>query len=262
MLLVNKVVFISGAGSGLGAQLIKLAIQEGAVVVFCARSRHTLEAVSKELSSTFAGGGWDGYVADITSPDQCSELMRTVSARHGPIDILINNAFVATSPSTIQDADLDRWRNAMEVNFFGTMTMVRAALSALRRDGGVVVMVSSMNIRKIAPGRSGSAASKAALQIATQYLASEMVPEGVRVNSVMLGWMLGPSVDGYLAGAAESEGVAATDIQRRIEAQLQIKRMPSDRDCAKSIVALASDYFEFAHGACLDINAGAFIALT
>ena len=122
-------------------------------------------------------------------------------------------------------------------------------------------MVNSMNTRQIAEHRAGNASTKAALQVATQYLSREMGAKGIHINTVVPGWMWGPSVERHLEELAVKEGTTSERLRERIEEKMMIPKMPTDKECAMAIIALASDYFTCANGACLDINGGAYVPL-
>jgi NAD(P)-dependent dehydrogenase (short-subunit alcohol dehydrogenase family) len=107
----------------------------------------------------------------------------------------------------------------------------------------------------------GYAVSKAALRMATAQLAKELGGRKIRVNSVFPGWMWGPTVeDGFKARAA-SEGRSVAEIRAEIAQAIPLGDIPLDDDCARAIIAFASDYFLPVTGACLDLSGGEYLPL-
>lgn len=259
MLLNDKVVLISGAGPGLGSHLALTAARNGARVALCARSQTNLDRVGALLDQEAPDRHWLGCIADITEAEDCRNFIDTAIQQYGRIDILINNAFQPIPAAAIEVADMETWRAAMDVNFFGTLQLTRYAIPALKRSSGAIVMINSMNIRHYTGDRAGVAASKAALQTTTQYLARELGSHGVRVNTALMGWMWGPAVANHLERTARAVGATVEQLRAEIERDIAIGRIPSDADCAQAAIFLASDYAAAITGACLDVNGGAFM---
>jgi len=127
------------------------------------------------------------------------------------------------------------------------------------RGGGAIVMVNTMVVRKAMAYNAGYGASKGALKTATAHLALELGQYGIRVNSVFMGWMWGPNVEGYVRQAAADQGVSQETIIAGVADHIALKRIPTDANCGKAVIMLASDYASEVTGACLDVNGGDFI---
>ncbi len=105
---------------------------------------------------------------------------------------MFNSAYVPGNFTAIEQADLGSWRQAMEVNFFGTMNLSLAVVPHMKaQGGGAIVMINTMVTRKPMPTQAGYGASKAALANATAHLALELGPYNIRVNAAYMGWMCG-----------------------------------------------------------------------
>jgi len=257
-MLEGKVVIVSGAGPGLGGQLALAAARNGAQVAFCARSQRSLDAAAQWLGTLPDANGF-AMTVDIADPASCVSFIEATIARFGRIDAVINNAFHPLAPATVQDADFAQWRAALDTNLFGSLQMTRCAVPALKQSAGAVVMINSMNTRQHIGLRAGVAASKGALLVATQYLARELGPFGIRVNTALMGWMWGPALRSHFEQLAAAGGVSAGDLRAEIERDLALGAMPTDADCAEAAIFLASDRARAITGACLDVNAGAFL---
>ena len=126
--------------------------------------------------------------------------------------------------------------------------------------GGAVVMINTMAARKIPPlGEAGYAASKAALANSVKWLAKELGPKGIRVNSVHMGWMWGAPVEGYINWQSQESKIPVDTLKAQIAADIPLGQIPTDDDCAKAALFMVSDYAAAVTGAALDANGGAFM---
>jgi NAD(P)-dependent dehydrogenase (short-subunit alcohol dehydrogenase family) len=142
------------------------------------------------------------------------------------------------------------------------MNMTRAFVPHMQAVGaGSIVNVNTKVARMPHEMLGGYAVSKAALRMATTQLAKELGRDGIRVNSIFPGWMWGNTVAEGLAGRAKAEGKTVEQVRDDIAQALALKRMPTDRECAKAVLALSSDYFTATTGACLDLSGGEYMPL-
>lgn len=258
MILSDKVVVVSGVGPGLGQELAINAGREGARVVLAARTKAFLE----EVDAVVREGGAETLVVptDITSPEQCQNLVDQTIERFGRVDALINSAYTGGKQVLFADSDLDDWRATMDVNFFGSLTLTQKVVPPMKQQGGgAIVMINTMVQRKPMPTQAAYGASKGALTAATRMLAKELGPDQIRVNSVSMGWMWGPPVQGYIRGAARQRGLREEELIAEITAEIPLGRIPDDSDCANAALFLASDLSRVITGASLDCNGGEFM---
>jgi NAD(P)-dependent dehydrogenase (short-subunit alcohol dehydrogenase family) len=258
-LLAGKACVVSGVGPGLGRQTALLLARHGADLVLAARRRANLEEVASEVRAL--GARAVVVPAEITDPDQCNRVMNEATDALGGVDVLVNNAFRFDVFQTFEVVDLGKWRKIMDTNLFGSLQMTRAALPAMRRrGGGSVVMVASMAARKPPELQGGYAISKGALLTATKVLAQELGPSGIRVNAVVPGWMLGPSVDIYVQMTSEARGITPEEVIAELAASIPLGRVPSDAEVAGTVVYLASDLSLAVTGQAVDANGGEYLA--
>lgn len=258
-LLDGKVAIVSGIGPGLGRHAALRLAGEGAAVVLGARTEERLKEVAAEVESAGGRAAWSP--TDITDPDQCERLVQAAVDAFGAVDVLVNNAFVPDPFQPFESADFGQWRKVFDVNVFGTLQMTRAVVAPMKAAGrGSIVFVNSMVIHKVTFPQGAYAASKGALWAAARELATELGPHGIRVNSVVPGWMAGPSVDLYLAWQSAERGVSEGEVAAEIGARTALKRIPSDEECAGAIVYLASDLSSAMTGATVDVNGGEVFA--
>lgn len=261
MLLQDKVVIVSGIGPGLGQELALLSAREGAAaVVLAARTRQKLDAAEEDIQALGLGTKVLKVVADIVDQAQCQALAEQALQAFGRIDVLFNSAYDPGSFEPIKDANLDGWRRAMEVNFFGTMQLTKACVPGMiAAGGGAIVMIGTMVEHKPLATQGGYGASKSALRSATKHLALELGQHGIRVNSCHMGWMWGPAVEGYFDWQASQSGKSQQELISEVTRNIPLGVIPDDGECAKAAVFLASDYASVVTGAALDVNGGEYM---
>jgi NAD(P)-dependent dehydrogenase (short-subunit alcohol dehydrogenase family) len=257
MLLDNKVAVISGIGPGLGQELAYTFSREGAKVAICCRRQAELDRVTAEIEDK--GGEVLAMSTDVTDRAACKRLVDATAERFGRIDALVNSAYNPGNMVLFEDSDLADWRGPIEVNLFGTLNMCQEVVPHMKATGGgAIVNVNSMIHRKPLPYQSSYATSKAALEGATKMLARELGAHRIRVNSVFMGWMWGPPVEGYVEMASQS-GASKDDVIAGITKDIALGIIPDDADCANAVAFLCSDYARVITGAGLDVNGGEFM---
>jgi len=261
MMLKDKVVIVSGIGPGLGQELATLAAKEGAAgVVMAARTPAKLDVAEEEIRALGLTTRVLKVPTDISSQQACLALAGKTHAEFGRIDVLFNSAYNPGSFDPIESANMDDWRRAMEVNFFGTMHLSQACIPYMKEaGGGAIVMIATMVEHKPLATQAGYGASKSALRCATKHLALELGVHKIRVNSCHMGWMWGPSVEGYFAWQAHETGKSQQELIAEVTRNIPLGEIPDDGDCAKAAMFLASDYSCAVTGASLDVNGGEFM---
>lgn len=262
MLLKDKVVIISGIGPGLGVKLATEAAREGVRgLAIAARSQDKLDDAEQRIRELGVDCEILKQTTDITDRAQCDALAKATADKFGRVDGLVNSAYAHGGFDHAATADLDSWQEQLNTNLLGSLRLTQATVPWMRGSGGgAVVMVNTMAVRKVPPiGEAGYAASKSALATSAKYLAEELGPDGIRVNTVHMGYMWGAPLAGYVQGQAEEHGVAVEDIKAQIAADIPIRRIPPDEECARSALFMISDYASVVTGAALDVNGGHYM---
>ena len=262
MLLKNKIVVVSGIGPGLGVKLAIEAAREGAAgIVAAARSMEKLEDAERRVHEVSPSCQVLKIITDIRDRAQCDALAAQAVAKFGRIDVLVNSAFEHGAMDHASTADLDAWQGPLQTNLLGTLRLTQAVLPQMKQQGaGAIVMINTMAARQVPPlGEAGYAASKGALATSVKYLAKELGPFGIRVNTVHMGWMWGAPVQGYVAWQAGELGVSQDSLKQQIAAGIPLGRIPTDDECARAALFLVSDYASAVTGAALDANGGAYM---
>jgi NAD(P)-dependent dehydrogenase (short-subunit alcohol dehydrogenase family) len=255
MLLEGKVAIVAGIGPGLGREVALLFARHGADLVVGARRRKQCDQVAEQVRAM--GRKAEVVGLDITDGEACQAAVAAATESFGRLDILVNNAFDWGDATDFESADMDRWRQVMEVNLWGTLQMTRTAVPAMKRQGGGrVVMVNSMSAWRIQPATGAYTISKTALEGATRVLAVELGPHGIRVNGVHPGYIYGPSVKAHLQMLAEPRGITAQEVYDEIAAETCLRYLPPSEEIAGSVLFFASDLSAPVTGQSLGVNAG------
>ena len=261
MLLKDKVVIISGIGPGLGIKLAVEAAREGSRgVVIGARTAARLDEAEELARKVNPAATVVKVVTDIRDPAHCARIAETTKREFGRIDALVNSAFFWGTPGEVVAANLEGWKDVYQTNLIGTMQMIQAVAPVMKaQNGGAIVNVSTMASAKPHTGEAGYAASKGALNTVSKYLAQELGSSNIRVNVIRMGWMYGAPVKAYLAHAAQEQGVPEKQIYDAVAANISLKRIVTDDECARAALFLVSDYASAVSGATLDANGGEYL---
>src|SRR4051794_3678761 len=255
MLLEGKVAVVAGVGPGLGRATAEVFARNGADVVLSARTTETAEKVAADVRAL--GRRPPFLPCDVTDPSACDALAAATAEEFGRLDVLVFNAFREGPHRTVEAADLDDWRTTMEVNFFGSLHVVRSAVPHLRQvDAGRIVLVNTMSVHQAQDRFGGYAASKAALAMICKTLALELGKDGIRVNGVFPGYIWGYAVEWYFNHKAQQRGVDPQVIYDEIAGETALGYLPTSEEVAGTILFFASELSRACTGVALPVNAG------
>ena len=188
----EKTVVITGASSGLGAQLAcDLASRRARCVLF-ARNEEALAKVVAECEK--AGGEAIAVVGDVTIPEDCERLINEAIARFGGIDIYLSNAGLSMWAPFEEVKDLNIFRRMMEVNYLGAVNGLHFALPHLKQSRGHMVAIASIQSKIGVPYHTGYVASKHALEGFCRALRYDLEGTGVTVLTVHPHWIRGTNL--------------------------------------------------------------------
>jgi NAD(P)-dependent dehydrogenase (short-subunit alcohol dehydrogenase family) len=263
MLLKDKVIMVSGIGPGLGVKLAVEAAREGAsAVAVSARTAEKLDDAEKRMKEANPACKVLKVVTDIRDAASCKRFVEATHKQFARIDGLANSAFQWGAPGTADGSDLAAWREILETNVIGTMNMVQAVVPVMKaQGGGAIVNVSSMATVKPHTGEAGYAASKGAINTASRYMAIELGPHNIRVNVARMGWMLGVPVQNFVSHDAKQKGVPEKSYYDAIAANIPLRRLVTDTECARAALFLLSDYASGVTGAVIDANGGEYLTM-
>ena len=181
----GKVVVVTGGGNGIGQQTVLELVRRGASVAAVDIREESLAETTRLAG---AGDRLTAHVVDITDRPATEALPGEVAAAHGAVDGLINNAGIIQPFVKLNDLDFDTIERVMNVNFYGTLNMVKAFLPLLQeRPVAHIANVSSMGGFLPVPGQTIYGASKAAVKLMTEGLYAELLETNVGVSVIMPG---------------------------------------------------------------------------
>lgn len=181
MKLAGRTAIVTGASQGLGLEIARAYVREGANVVACARDPERIAAVGKEL-------GVLALAADVSNEADVREVVSRAVLEFGRIHILVNNAGIYGPKGTIEEIDWEEWKRAIEINLYGSVLFCRAVLPHMRAHRyGKIVQLSGGGATKPMPRISAYASSKAAVVRFAETLAEETRGHGIDVNALAPG---------------------------------------------------------------------------
>lgn len=181
--LFGKVALVTGGSRGIGKAIAAAYAREGARVFICARNTEAVARAVDEIRST--GGEIDGMAGDVGNLEDVDAIMLGAMAKYGPIDVLVNNASLLGSRTTIADYPLPAWEEVLRVNVTGVFLMTQRVLHVMmpQRKGSIINV--SSGVGRVGKARWGAyAVSKFAVEGFTQMLAEEVKDFGIRANTV------------------------------------------------------------------------------
>lgn len=183
--LVDKVVIITGASSGIGLACAKEFCARGAKVIMASRNYAKL----KESEQALVLHNMDAFAVktDVTKEEECKNLIEQAIKEYEKIDILINNAGISMR-ATFQNVEIDVIRKVLDVNFWGTVYCSKYALPYLLQSKGALVGISSVAGLYGLPGRSGYSASKFAMHGLLESIRVEHMNDGLHVMILAAGF--------------------------------------------------------------------------
>ena len=183
----GKVALVTGAGSGIGNATARLFGYAGARVAVLTRSRDEAEAACAEIRRH--QGEAIGITADISDSEQLVRGFRAIEDTWGRLDIVVANAGINGLWAPIEEITEQDWEKVFDINLKGTFQTVRLAVPLMKRDGGAIVIVSSVNGTRIFSnaGASAYATTKAGQLAFARMMALELAKHRIRVNTVCPG---------------------------------------------------------------------------
>ncbi|OPG06012.1 SDR family NAD(P)-dependent oxidoreductase [Microbispora sp. GKU 823] len=248
MRFTDKVVLVTGAGSGVGRAVARGFAREGATVVAAGRGRGPLEQTVTLIEAE--GGRAAALTVDVTDSEAVARLVREIVTRFGRLDVAVNNAGIFAG-GTVVDMPEEDWARVLQVNTTGVFLALKHEIAAMRAQGsGVIVNIASnigAHIRM--PGVGAYAASKAAVSALTRTAALENIRAGVRINAVSPGAL--DTTMSLRPGETEDDRAA------RVRESLPIGRVGGLDEITGTVLWLASDDAGFAVGLDLVLDGGA-----
>lgn len=243
----NKVALVTGASQGIGLAIAERLAAAGASVLLNGRDEERLTAAVANLRTK--GVNVEEARFDASNEAQVEIAFSEITARHGGLDVLVNNAGVVLTKDVFETS-LEEWTSVLKNNLTSAFLCSRAALRFMReseRDGRIIMIGSTAGQRGAPSGAAAYSASKAGLSGLAQTLAYTAAPFGVTVNVVAPGMILTDML---------KEGFGARLDSAADKVPMGIGR---PEDVAQAVLYLASDAARYVTGATIDVNGGLYL---
>lgn len=239
-LFANKVVVITGGGSGIGKACAEKFNQAGAKVVIFGRDKIKLEQTKQHLANAITVQG------DVSKISDLDNLYQTTFEHFGNLDVLIVNAGI-TNRRKIEEVDEKFFDEIVNINFKGAYFTVQRAVPYFNKNAAVVLL-SSIASHFARPGHSVYAAAKAAVSALARNFSADLMDRGIRVNAVSPGYTLTP--------IHEKRAAVQAGYLEGISKQIPLRRFATAADIANAIYFLASPQAAYIAGIDLLVDGG------
>jgi NAD(P)-dependent dehydrogenase (short-subunit alcohol dehydrogenase family) len=247
----SGLVIVTGGSRGIGAAICRRLATDGyAVAVNYAANAKAAEATVAEIKTS--GGHAEAFQADVTNSAELPRLFDEATKALGPLAGLVNNAGVTGLSTTTDQREVAELTQLFQINVIGTILACKEAVLRLSTkhggSGGAIVNISSIAARLGGlPGLASYAATKGAVESFTKGLATEVGPEGVRVNAV---------APGFTATDLTRDQIAQPGFRERIEALTPLRRVGVPEEIAEAAAWLISPASAFVTGSVVTVSGG------
>ncbi|MEM8573217.1 MAG: SDR family oxidoreductase [Pseudomonadota bacterium] len=241
----EKIALVTGGGAGIGRAISETFGREGAHMVVVDINGDAAKETAETIVT--ANGAAESHEVDITDTTQVQALMESIKDAHGRLDILVNNAGVGARADFRHLTD-DEWDKVWSVNLDGTVKCAREAFELMRASGKAsIVNLSSVMSAKHTRQMAVYSATKGAVSALSRSLAVEYAPYGIRVNTLLPGYVETALIGRYL----KNPGIA-----KALLTQTPLRRFGTPEDIANAALFLASDEAAYITGAALNVDGG------
>ncbi len=241
--LSSKVSIITGAAQGIGlATALKFAA-EGAIVIVCDLKQTGVDAAVAQCQTLGATAA--GFVMDVTQRERINEVVASVKAQFGRIDVLVNNAGI-TQDARLQKMTLEQFDRVIDVNLRGVFHCSQAVADSMVAQGSGVILNASSVVGIYGNfGQTNYAATKFGVIGFTKTWSRELGPKGVRVNAVAPGFINTPMI-----------ATMPEKVLQDLQAKVPLKRLGRPEEIANVYAFLASDEASYINGAVIEVSGG------
>lgn len=249
--MTRPVVFITGAGRGVGRAIALRFANDGYAVAAAGRTGGPLEDTCRDIAAAGAAGA--AFPCDVTSHDQVNAAVASAERTLGPIDVLVNNAGISES-APFAGMDDEMWHRAIAVNLTGTYYCMRAVAPGMfSRGRGRIINIASTAGKVGYPYTAAYVASKHGVLGLTRAVALEAAPKGVTVNAICPGWIDTDMTRRSIDRIVEKTGRTMEEARRAIETMNPGGRLIRPDEVAAVAAYLASAEAATVNGQALDV---------
>jgi NAD(P)-dependent dehydrogenase (short-subunit alcohol dehydrogenase family) len=247
--LTDKVIIVTGGAKGIGAGIVKVLAQEGAIPVIVGRNEADNLKLLSEIESL--GGKAFQVVAELTEPEECEKVVKITLQNFGKIDGLVNNAGVNDSVG-LESGNYQKFVDSLHKNVIHYYLMAHHALPALKASKGSIVNIGSKVSETGQGGTSAYAASNGARTALTREWAVELLKDEIRVNAVIVAECYTPLYETWINSLPNPE----EKLQEIISKIPLGKRMTTANEIADSVAFLLSQRSSHTTGQLIHVDGG------
>ena len=239
----DQVVFVTGSTRGIGKEIAKAFVKQGAIVIILGRNAELVDAVCDEINQE--GGRAEGFSCDVTNFQNMQEIVNKVLDKHKGIDILINNAGITKDNLLLRMSEND-WDDVMNINLRGVFNCTKIiAKVMLKAKAGRIINISSIVGITGNAGQANYAASKAGIIGFTKSVAREIASRGITVNVIAPGYI---------------QTDMTTQLNEKVREELlksiPLKKLGTTKNIADTCLFLASKEAEYITGQTIVVDGG------
>jgi 3-hydroxybutyrate dehydrogenase len=215
MRLQDKVAVVTGAASGIGKEIARTYLREGAKVAIADLNLDAANAAVKELDNS--GKLAMGVAMDVANEDQVNKGIDAVAQKFGGIDVLVSNAGIQTV-APVDQFDYQKWKQLMAIHLDGAFLTTRACLKYMYKQGrgGSIIYMGSVHSKEASKLKAPYVAAKHGLEGLAKVVAKEGAEHNVRCNVICPGFVRTPLVDKQIPEQAKALGISENDVIKNV----------------------------------------------
>ena len=257
----DKIALVTAASRGLGKAVALRLAQEGARVALCARGKEQLVDAAAEIEAE-TGRQALAIPADVSDPATADALVEATVERFGRLDVLVTNAG-GPPPGQFLDLTPADWEAAAQLTLMSAVRLCYAAAPIMKEQGeGAILAMTSITVKQPLPNLILSNSLRLGVVGLVKTLADELVPFGIRVNSVCPGWTRTARVDQLLRDRAERNDTTPEEEAAQIAADIPLGRMGAPQEFAAAAAFLVSHAASYITGVSLLVDGGMYRGVT
>ena len=231
----NLKVLITGGASGIGLKIAEAYHSHGAKIFICGTNEEKLNNCLK------VNPDWSGQVCDVRDENAVQGFVQSAVDNMGGLDVVVNNAGIAGPTTKLEDCDYDEWRKTIDINLNGVFLVSKFSIPHVRTTQGSIIHISSVAGRIGFALRSPYCSSKFALQGLTESMSKELGPDGIRVNSILPGFVESERWTNTTKARAEEKGISYDEMRAQLLKQSSLRSTVSEEEVAHMCLYLSSE---------------------
>lgn len=242
----DQIALVTGASNGLGRTIASHLSEAGA------------RGIAFDMSEAFDDlpQNWVSFSGDVTDEQSLVEAVSLVESKFGRLDIVVANAGIVPPWKETENIDLNEWQQVFEVNVAGVIATIKHSVPLLKRQGGTIVVMGSLNSHRAHPQQCLYTASKHAVLGITRSTAMDLGRYGIRVNALGPGPIATEALIERVQARAKQGGLQMDEAFKQMATASALQRLTTENEVAKLAVYLASENSSGMTGQLVPIDAG------